>query len=113
MKLPKKTFKANVIPETTIRRLRSTPSYFFLVWRWSTWLYALIIIIDTLNHYPQIRIYQTMFTALLVITFLQTLIVTLYAPVFQMFLPRLPRLRLSRADRKSTRLNSSHANISY
>ncbi|HZR38570.1 MAG TPA: GAF domain-containing sensor histidine kinase [Ktedonobacteraceae bacterium] len=97
MKLPKKTFKANVIPETTIRRLRSTPSYFFLVWRWSTWLYALIIIIDTLNHYPQIRIYQTMFTALLVITFLQTLIVTLYAPVFQMFLPRLPRLRLSRA----------------
>src|SRR5947209_15954579 len=28
-------------------------------------------------------------------------------------LPRLPRVRIEATDRKSTRLNSSHANISY
>lgn len=102
MKQPKKTFKASVIPETTIRRLRSTPSYFFLVWRWSMWFYALISITDILLRIPQEQQYQTLATVLLVVTFLQTLIVTLYTPVFQIFLPHFPHLpRLSHQKSRS------------
>jgi len=74
------TFKA--IPRTTLRHLRNTPSYFFLIWRWTFWFFALIDIVTnpTLKFGP----------LLLGITFLQTVIATLYAPVFQIFLPRLP-----------------------
>ena len=33
------------IPYTTLRRLRYTPTYFFLIWRWTFWFYALVWII--------------------------------------------------------------------
>ncbi len=76
------------IPQTTMRRLRSTPSYFFLIWRWVAWLFALIwIASEQFQPYPQLA------TFLLTITFIQTLGVTLYAPIFQIFLPRLPGLK--------------------
>jgi signal transduction histidine kinase len=78
------TFKA--IPQTTLRRLRNTPSYFFLVWRWTFWLFALIDIVTT----PTLK-YGPL---LLVITFLQALLATLYTPVFHVFLPNLTFFKL-------------------
>lgn len=74
-----------------MRRLRSTPSYFFLIWRWVSWLFALIWIASVhFQPYPQLA------TILLTITFLHTLSVTLYAPIFQIFLPGLPGLKQAR-----------------
>lgn len=73
------------IPQRASRRLRNTPSYFFLLWRWVTWLLALITLVS-IGGQPL----PWLATLLLVITFLQTLVVTLYAPVFQLFLPDLP-----------------------
>ncbi|MGH2494492.1 MAG: GAF domain-containing sensor histidine kinase [Ktedonobacteraceae bacterium] len=67
------------IPQATLRRLRNTPTYFFLIWRWTWWLYALAwIALDP--RYPYLFI-------LLGITLVQALIVTLYAPVFKLLLP--------------------------
>lgn len=78
------------IPQTASRRLRNTPSYFFLLWRWVTWLLALITLVS-IHGQP----FPLLATLLLGITFLQSLVVTLYAPVFQFFLPDLPgRTRL-------------------
>ncbi len=85
------------LPGTTLRRLRNTPSYFFLIWRWSMWLYALIIILGTNFSLFQKHIGYI----LLVVTFVQTLIVTLYAPVLHIFLPKLQSiLRLPRQRRR-------------
>jgi signal transduction histidine kinase len=75
------------IPQRASRRLRNTPSYFFLLWRWVTWLLALITLVS-IHGQPL----PWLATLLLAITFLQTLVITLYAPVFQIFLPDLPGL---------------------
>lgn len=75
------------IPQRASRRLRNTPSYFFLLWRWVTWLLALITLVS-IHGQPV----PWLATLLLAITFLQTLVITLYAPVFQIFLPDLPGL---------------------
>ena len=80
----KKTFRA--IPGTTLRRLRNTPSYFFLIWRWTMWIFALIWIVT--NQYTPSQTQLAIF--LLTLTFIQSLFVTLYAPVFQIFFPWLP-----------------------
>ncbi len=81
-----RTFRA--IPRTTLRHLRNTPSYFFLIWRWTFWFFALIDIVTN----PTLKLGPL----LLGITFLQALVATLYAPVFQIFLPRLPLFDKSR-----------------
>ncbi|MGI9060848.1 MAG: GAF domain-containing sensor histidine kinase [Ktedonobacteraceae bacterium] len=86
MRQSSKTLKA--IPQTTLRRLRNTPSYFFLLWRWVSWLFALIWIVSI-----QGRPNLPLATLLLVITFLQTLVVTLYAPIFKIFLPTFPGIK--------------------
>ncbi|HEX3642153.1 MAG TPA: sensor histidine kinase [Ktedonobacteraceae bacterium] len=101
MSKPLKLFRARTIPDATLRRLRSTPSYFFLIWRWSMWLYALVVIVSfkmgtqspfyNEKHAP--LTFAQMAALLLAITFVQTLIITLYAPVFQMLLPRFIRQR--------------------
>ena len=93
MSQARKTFRT--IPQTTLRRLRNTPTYFFIVWRWSFWLYALAWIwtsspeLVSLHAVPLKLIVERL---LLGITLVQTLLATLYTPVFQMFLPRLPWL---------------------
>ncbi|GAC1433718.1 MAG: hypothetical protein PVS3B3_36950 [Ktedonobacteraceae bacterium] len=76
---------------TTGRRIRNTPNYLFLLWRWSAWFYAAIIII---GFRPKIYTSTMVLVGfiLLGITFVQTLLGTLYAPVFQVFFPHLPRL---------------------
>src|SRR6266480_3284536 len=73
------------IPQTTLRRRRSIPTYFFLIWRWTWWFYALFWIMLA----PQKPTPLILF--LLTITFIQSLVVTFYAPVFKIFLPGFPR----------------------
>ena len=72
------------IPSTTLRRLRYTPTYFFLIWRWTFWIYALVWIMVV----PASS--KNLLLVLLVITFIQSLIATLYTPVFKIYFPRLP-----------------------
>ncbi len=72
------------IPQTTLRRLRTIPTYFFLIWRWTWWFFALAwIMLSPQKPTPLLLL-------LLGITFIQSLVVTLYAPVFKIFLPGLP-----------------------
>src|SRR5438067_1286849 len=72
--------RIGAIPQTTLRRLRNTPTYFFLIWRWTWWVYACAWIV--LN--PKL---PRFLFVLLGITLVQTLVVTLYAPVFKLLLP--------------------------
>lgn len=83
MRKTTKTFKT--LPQTTLRRLRSTPAYFFLIWRWGSWLFAIAWIY---GNRTQLRISLPILLLFLGIALVQTLVVTLYAPVFQIFLPR-------------------------
>lgn len=91
-----------VILDTFLRRLRNTPGYFFLIWRWSMWLYALIVILGSGPYYKNSPIY-TICLYLLIITLIQTLIVTLYAPIFQAFLPRINKQHILRYFRYKPR----------
>ncbi|GCF11090.1 GAF domain-containing sensor histidine kinase [Dictyobacter arantiisoli] len=90
MRQTRKYLQTSNITRTTIRRLRVIPSYFFLIWRWSMWLYALIVIIFTHSSYVNTASipYSSIAVILLSITFLETLFVTLYAPVIQILFPR-------------------------
>jgi len=72
------------IPYTTLRRLRYTPTYFFLIWRWTFWFYALVWIIVVPTR-PKSFLF-----VLLAITFIQSLLATLYTPVFKIYFPSLP-----------------------
>jgi signal transduction histidine kinase len=86
MRRSKAAFKASAIPDATLRRLRVTPSYFFIVWRWCMWLYALVQILN----YPEPVMTSPVFRtgiALLAVTLIQTLAVT-FVPIFQLLLPR-------------------------
>ncbi len=75
----KPKLRITALPQTTLRRLRNIPTYFFLIWRWTWWFYALAwIALDP--RYPYLFL-------LLGITLIQALIVTLYAPVFKLLLP--------------------------
>ncbi|HEY4388011.1 MAG TPA: sensor histidine kinase [Ktedonobacteraceae bacterium] len=85
---------------STLRRLRSTPSYFFLIWRWSMWIYALIIILGIDHDYKTKAVYATT-VYLLIITFIQTIIVTLYAPALHMLFP-LRKSRQAQLDNDET-----------
>ena len=78
-----KTFKG--IPQAIMRRMRSTPTYFFLIWRWGTWLYALAVYLATPGQLKAALPF-------LVLTFVHSLVITLYAPVFQILLPGMPGL---------------------
>jgi signal transduction histidine kinase len=89
MSQSKTVFQA--LPGTTLRRLRNTPSYFFLIWRWSMWLYALIVVIGSFHtpFYTPLRLQIGII--LLVVTFLQSLIVTV-SPLMHIFSPRISQL---------------------
>src|SRR5258708_8214451 len=89
--------RLQVIPQTTVGRLRNAPSYLFLLWRWSAWLYAFIWLVSINGEQYGYNIRGEQFPllaiALLAVTFIQTLVVTLYAPVFHILLPSLPGLK--------------------
>ncbi len=81
-----KTKTLRKIPHTTLRRLRYTPTYFFLIWRWAWWFYAFMWIMVSPVQRP-----TPLLLALLGITFIQSLLATLYTPVFKIFFPSFPR----------------------
>ncbi len=115
MSQTRRIFRASAVPQTTLRRLRIIPSYFFLIWRWSMWIYALIVIVWSRPRYastPGSISFQNMAILLLVITFVETLIVTFYAPVIQILLPYLGRWSLNGQPlRKRQRTGETEAEI--
>src|SRR5215831_6396620 len=84
------------IPSTTLRRLRYTPTYFFLIWRWTFWIYALVWIMVGPTK-P-----KNLLLVLLVITFIQSLVATLYTPVFKIYFPGLPLKRKPKNPKQNT-----------
>lgn len=84
--------------QTTLRRLRTIPTYFFLIWRWTWWLYAAAWIV--LNSERQLLL-----LVLLAITFIQTLLFTLYAPIFQLLMPGRQTNKLPNSRRTGRRFN--------
>jgi signal transduction histidine kinase len=104
----KKTLR--VIPDTTLHHLRSTPSHFFLIWRWSMWLYALVVILGSGPSYSPI--YHTC-VLLLFVTLLQTLIIAImfYAPVIQSLFACLRRRLLPPTARRRHKQNSARLTL--
>lgn len=106
MSKPARSFRARAIPDAALRRLRSTPSYFLLSWRWSMWFYALVVILffhPDPPYYQDAHLllnYSQIAALLLTVTLLQTLGVTLYAPVFQVLLSRILRREASSSSRE-------------
>ena len=83
-----KIFDTGALSDTASRRVLTTPSYVFVIWRWSMWLYALIVILSSdhsSTHYFNAPLAITLFS----ITLGQTLVITLYAPVLQVLFPRM------------------------
>ncbi len=78
-----KKIRLGAIPQTTLRRMRSIPSYIFLLWRWTWWVFAFTWIVFGNEHYPVLYI-------MLGVTFIQALIATLYSPIFELLLPGTP-----------------------
>ncbi len=92
------------IPQSPLRQWRSTPTYFFLIWRWGTWIYALILLLTLSNPWPNV---VPTLRICLAITFIQVLIVTLYAPVSRILLTHLPQRRGRSARHKERNLAGS------
>jgi signal transduction histidine kinase len=73
-----------MIPQSTLRQWRSTPTYIFLIWRWGTWFFALSwLLTQSREVWPLITPAEPICLA---IAFVYTLIVTLYAPVSRVLL---------------------------
>lgn len=99
-------FDTGPLSDTALRRLLITPSSFFLIWRWSTWFYALIVIIVTASH-PLHYFNLSLAILLLAVTFGQTLIATLSGPVLQVLFPRPAQGKL-RSGGTSRKVHEEH-----
>src|SRR6266566_6032316 len=98
-----KTKTLRRIPHTTLRRLRYTPTYFFLIWRWAWWFYAFIWIMVSPVQRP-----TPLLLALLGITFIQSLLATLYTPVFKIYFPGIPlKSKKNKTEQDSARRDRS------
>src|SRR5439155_8256942 len=94
------------ISHTTLRRLRYTPTYFFLIWRWTFWIYAFawIMVLPT-EPTPFLLV-------LLGITFIQSLLATLYTPVFKIYFPSIPlKSKKNKTEQGSARRDRSVIDI--
>ncbi len=106
-----KLFDTGALSDTTSRRLLNTPSYFFVIWRWSMWLYALIATLGSDQSSPDHYFNPLLALILFAITLGQTLFITLYAPIIQMLFPRLvQRKKRSRGMSRKDRSESDIAN---
>lgn len=75
------------LPQSTLRQWRSSPTYIFLIWRWGSWLFALAsFVVWPRDSWP---LFTPAIQICLVLSFLYTLIVTLYAPVSHMLLSQI------------------------
>jgi signal transduction histidine kinase len=104
--MSQKTKTLRGIPHTTLRRLRYTPTYFFLIWRWTFWIYAFVWIM-VLPTGP-----TSLLLVLLGITFIQSLLATLYTPVFKIYFPGIPlKRKKNKAEQDSVRRDRSVSRI--
>ncbi len=104
--MSQKTKTIRGIPQTTLRRLRYTPTYFFLIWRWTFWIYAFVWIM-VLPTGP-----TPLLLALLGITFIQSLLATLYTPVFKIYFPGIPlKSKKNKTEQDSARRDRSVIDI--
>ncbi len=72
--------------QPTLRQWRQSPTYFFLVWRWGNWIFAVI-------WYVMLGYQMNAYTLLvlrvcLALSLVQSLVVTLYSPLSRLFLTR-------------------------
>ncbi len=88
-----KIFDTGALSDTASRRILTTPSYFLMIWRWSTWFYALIVFLGSDHNLPHHYFNVPLAIILFSVTLIQTLTITLYAPVLQILFPRLVRRR--------------------
>lgn len=95
--MSKKSNFLKTIPRSTLRQWRSTPTYFFLIWRWGTWFFALVWYLTLYSPVPNVL---PMIRVCLALAVVQSLIVTLYAPV--------SRILLTQWRGKSTRRSEHH-----
>jgi signal transduction histidine kinase len=110
MKRPK-LFDTGALSDTTSRRLLNTPSYFFVIWRWSMWLYALIATLGSDQSSPDHYFNPLLALILFAITLGQTLFITLYAPVIRVLFPHLvQRKKRSTGTSQKDRIESDIAN---
>ena len=77
------------LPQSTLRQWRSSPTYIFLIWRWGTWIFALLWYLNL----PKVtQPYVTpVLPICLAVTFLYTLVITFYAPVSRVMLLQFSR----------------------
>lgn len=77
-------FKTTVQP--SLRLWRRSPTYFFLIWRWGNWIYAVIWYV-TLSH--QMNSYTLLVLRVCItLALLQSLVVTLYSPLSRFLITR-------------------------
>ncbi|HEY3993814.1 MAG TPA: ATP-binding protein [Ktedonobacteraceae bacterium] len=87
--------------QPTLRQWRRSPTYFFLIWRWGNWVFAIIWYLTegpTLNSNALLAL-----RICLVVAFIQSLIVTIYAPLSRVLITRRGKLAKSRGQHLSPR----------
>jgi signal transduction histidine kinase len=87
------------ISQSTPRQWRSSPTYFFLIWRWGTWLLALIWTLAIPDKAADPATLLILYICL-AITFIYTLAVTLYIPVSHALTRKPASAHKTRAARK-------------
>lgn len=93
------------LPQSTLRQWRSTPTYIFLIWRWGTWLFALLWYLNL----PETTVpYVTPIMPIcLALTFAYSLVTTFYASVSRVLLIQFPgRFAPARKMRGARRKNN-------
>lgn len=87
------------ISQSTLRQWRSTPTYFFLIWRWGTWVLALVWFLSEPANFRPYIIPQVPICIALACVY--SLLVTLYTPVSRVLLTRLTYRRKKAATNAS------------
>ncbi len=90
------------IPQMGLHHWRSTSTYFFLIWRWGNWLFALIWLITLPEPQPP-NVRPTVLLCV-VLTFFYSLIVTLYTPVSYLLRTGFPYWRRKRVNHSTESL---------
>lgn len=91
--------------QPTLRQWRSTPTYFFLIWRWGNWIFAVIWYLS-ITPSPEPNVIITL-RICLTLAFLQSLAVTLYSPLSRALVTRRSKKQYARelpSDEEATRI---------
>jgi signal transduction histidine kinase len=100
-----------MLPQATLRQWRSTPTYFFLIWRWGNWVFALVWMLSIPAQYAEPHVLAVLRLCLLC-SFFYTLAVTLYNPVSSILIARFSRQQVQKRpgsrERLKRRLTRNH-----